>query len=245
MPLPPIDVSVVIPTFDEFGNVEPLVRRLADALRGVRAEIIFVDDSSDGTDAEVRRVAELPEFGGLPITVVHRARADGGLSGAVLVGMRLARAPLCVVMDGDLQHPPELVPRLLDTYRGASGRGGVDIVVASRYVPESSAAGLADVFRGFVSRGTTRLTKALFPDRLAGCSDPMTGFFLVRLAGLDLEALRPRGFKILLEILARQQLRVTEIPFEFATRHAGRSKASLRQGLRFVTQLLVLRFGRG
>ena len=95
-----------------------------------------------------------------------------------------------------------------------------------------------------VSRASTALTKSMFPRKLHGCTDPMTGFFLVDRDALDLDALRPRGFKILLEILARRQLRIGEVPFAFATRYAGESKATFTQGIRFLTQLAMLRFGR-
>ena len=98
--------------------------------------------------------------------------------------------------------------------------------------------------RTAVSRASTVLTKSMFPRKLHGCTDPMTGFFLVDRDAIDLDALRPRGFKILLEILARRQMRIGEIPFAFATRFAGESKATFSQGMRFLTQLAMLRFGR-
>ena len=84
----------------------------------------------------------------------------------------------------------------------------------------------------------------MFPIRLRDVSDPMTGFFLVDRRAVDAATLRPRGFKILLEILARKNLRVAEVPFDFADRHAGESKASMRQGMHFLTQLTALRFGK-
>jgi dolichol-phosphate mannosyltransferase len=72
----------------------------------------------------------------------------------------------------------------------------------------------------------------------------MTGFFAMRRDAVDVSALRPQGFKILLEILARTSLKVVEEPFVFAERRAGVSKATLGQGLRFLSQLAALRFGR-
>ncbi len=122
--------------------------------------------------------------------------------------------------------------------------GDVDVVVASRYCRGGDAAGLSGGARRLVSSGSTTLTRAMFPRRLRNCSDPMTGFFAVRRDALDLADLRPRGFKILLEILARADLRVTEEPFVFGQRLAGESKATLRQGLWFLGQLAGLRFGR-
>src|SRR5690606_34231303 len=177
-------------------NGSELVDRIGGALAGRRAEILFVDDSSDGTAAEVERVAaDAP----LAVRVIHRSQNTGGLGGAVVVGLAEAAADLCIVMDGDLQHPPELLPELLDRH----ARGDADVVAASRYVGGGDSQGLGTALRFGVSRAATWLTKAMFPRRLARSTDPMTGFFLVDRRRVDLQALRPQGFKILLEILAR------------------------------------------
>ncbi len=95
-----------------------------------------------------------------------------------------------------------------------------------------------------VSKSSTAVTRAMFLIRLRDVTDPMTGFFLIDRRSVDQALLRPRGFKILLEILARRPMRVAEVPFDFADRHAGESKASVRQGLHFLTQLTALRFGK-
>jgi dolichol-phosphate mannosyltransferase len=231
------DLTVVVPTRNEAPSIPTLIERIARAVDGIDAEILFVDDSDDGTDDVIRTLAGAAP---LPIRLIHRTDGAGGLSGAVVEGLRAAHADLCVVMDGDLQHPPETIADLMRAYR----RGDVDIVVASRYAQGGQADGLADVVRSAVSRVTTALTRAMFPLRLRECTDPMTGFFLLDRTRVDLTALRPRGFKILLEILARTPLRLREVPFEFAERHDGSSKASMRQGLHFVTQLATLRFGK-
>ncbi|QOC26621.1 MULTISPECIES: glycosyltransferase [Microbacterium] len=232
-----MDLSVIVPTFNEGENVAELVRRIGAALGDVDFEIVFVDDSTDDTPATIAAVARATDF---PVRVIHRDAPEGGLSGAVLEGFRSAQARWCLVMDGDLQHPPEDIPRMLDR----AALGDVDIVVASRYVAGGTAGGLAGATRTAVSRTSTLLTKAMFPRKLHGCTDPMTGFFLVDRDTVDLDDLRPRGFKILLEILARRQMRIGEIPFAFATRFAGESKATFSQGMRFLTQLAMLRFGR-
>lgn len=231
------EVSVVVPTFREAPNVAELVRRVAHATRGLDVEIVFVDDSDDETPDVVREVAATAP---VPVRLLHREQPTGGLGGAVVEGLRAATAPLCIVMDGDLQHPPELVPTLVERARET----GDDVVVASRYVGDGSSAGLANLARRAVSSTSTAVTRAMFPVRLRDCSDPMTGYFLVRRDALDLGTLHPRGFKILLEILARQRLRVSEVPFVFGSRYAGESKATLRQGMHFLGQLAALRFGR-
>ena len=232
-----MDLTVIVPTFNEGPNVAELVRRVGAALDGRDAEILFVDDSTDDTPDIIRVVAGTAS---LPVRLIHRDDPVAGLGGAVLEGLRAAEARWCLVMDGDLQHPPEDIPRMLDR----ATAGDVDIVVASRYVAGGTAGGLANATRTAVSRASTALTKSMFPRKLHGTTDPMTGFFLVDRDALDLDALRPRGFKILLEILARRQLRIGEVPFAFATRYAGESKATFTQGIRFLTQLAMLRFGR-
>ncbi|WP_299815966.1 glycosyltransferase [Tardiphaga sp.] len=228
-----------MPTFNESGNVSELVRRVVAATSGMTAEIIFVDDSTDDTPSIVESTAASVTFS---VRLIHRDHPTGGLGGAVVAGFRAALFPWVLVMDGDLQHPPELIPVLADEAR----KSGIDIVVASRYRRGGGAHGLSGPLRRAVSTLSTLLTRAMFPSRLRDCTDPMTGYFLVRRAAVDLDALRPHGFKILLEILARGRppLRVAEVPFAFGTRLSGHSKASLRQGFRFVRQLIDLRFGR-
>jgi dolichol-phosphate mannosyltransferase len=235
-------VSVIVPTFNESPNVAELVARVCAALGGShrgtgRVEIIFVDDSTDDTPSAIQRAAATAT---VPVRLIHREVPEGRLGGAVVAGIRAATGTWCVVMDGDLQHPPEMISVLVQ--RGESS--GADVVVASRYCGDGSADGLSGGLRRLVSSGSTLLTKSMFPRRLRDCTDPMTGFFAIRRASVDLTDLRPRGFKILLELLARQPLRVVEEPFVFAERHAGESKAGMAEGLRFLVQLASLRFGR-
>ncbi|MFB8387044.1 glycosyltransferase [Microbacterium sp. NPDC055910] len=232
-----MELSIVVPTYNEAPNVAELVRRIAAATAGIACEIIVVDDSTDATPDVVREVSASST---IPVRLLHRERAVGGLGGAVLEGFAAAMSDLCLVMDADLQHPPEKIPEMLARFR----EGDVDVVVASRYAGGGTANGLADRTRVFVSKLSTAVTKSMFPVRLKDVTDPMTGFFLVDRRSLDLDGLKPRGFKILLEMLARKTLRVAEVPFDFADRHAGESKASLRQGVHFMTQLTALRFGK-
>jgi dolichol-phosphate mannosyltransferase len=232
-----VTLTIVIPTRNEGENVSELVRRIGDALVDVDAEVVFVDDSTDDTADVIRSSARSAS---LLVQVIHRADPVGGLSGAVVEGLRASREPWCLIMDGDLQHPPELIPSLLATALDS----GVDVVVATRYRGLGAADGLHGILRKSVSLLATALTRSMFPLRLRDCSDPMTGFFLVRREALDLNKLRPRGFKILLEILVRQRLSIAEEPFTFGDRGGGASKASASQGAMFLAQLASLRFGR-
>jgi len=233
---PPAAVCVLVPTRNEAGNVAPLLARLGPVLARMNGEVLFVDDSDDQTPAAVAAAAT---NSAVPVRLLHRAADErvGGLGGAVQAGLATSTATWTVVMDGDLQHPPEQVPDLI-----AAAERGADVVVATRYDGSGSAAGLSSRFRGLVSHGATGVARLLFPRALAGVSDPMSGFFAVRTAAVDPGELRPRGFKILLELLVRNPgLRVAEVPFTFAERHDGESKACGREGIRYLRQLAGLR----
>ncbi|HEX8093223.1 glycosyltransferase, partial [Jatrophihabitans sp.] len=226
-----------MPTRNEEGSIHPLLTSLAESLDGIPAEVLFVDDSGDGTPEMIRHAAREC---GLAVRLLHRPAGNrhGGLGGAVVAGLKHARGTWAVVMDGDMQHPPELAGRLVQI--GQSRH--LDLVAGTRYTGSGASDGLAGGYRRAVSGLATRLTKAVFPRRLSRLSDPMSGFFAVRLAALDLDRLDPIGFKILLELMIRQpRLQVAEVPFVFGTRVAGESKASVREGLRFVRHLLRLR----
>ncbi|SCX47149.1 dolichol-phosphate mannosyltransferase [Klenkia marina] len=230
-----MQVSVVVPTYNESATVVELLRRVDAAVGGPRTEVVVVDDSTDGTADLAREVGSTLRS---DVVVIHRDQPTGGLSGAVVAGLRAARGAQCAVMDADLQHPPEDLPRLLAALDDA------DVAVASRYTAGGGADGLSSWLRHGVSRVTTLVTRAMFPTRLRACTDPMTGFFALDRSRVDLAELRPKGFKILLEILVRRRRSVAEVPFTFGPRRAGTSKASLRQGLWFLWQLVDLRFGR-
>lgn len=116
-------------------------------------------------------------------------------------------------------------------------------MIASRYCADGAAEGFSSL-RARISRGSTSVAHLLFPRRLNGVSDPMSGFFLVRAAAIDPAGLHPAGFKILLEIMVRSpRLRVAEVPFHFGERLAGESKANVIEGARYVRQLIASRSG--
>jgi dolichol-phosphate mannosyltransferase len=233
-------ISMVVPTRNESGNISELVRRLDQAMDGCPIEIIFVDDSSDDTPTVIDEIAARSA---IPILLRHRLPEDrtGGLGGAVSLGISVARAPWVCVMDGDLQHPPELVA---DLFRQAITTES-DVVIASRYCEQGDVGDFGQI-RAKVSEGSTKLARLAFSKALDGVTDPMSGFFLIRRSAVDVTTLQPRGFKILLEILCRTpELRKSEVGFHFGERHAGESKATLQEGVRFGRQLLDLRFGPG
>ena len=230
-------VTLIVPTRNEAGNIAPLVAR-SQAVLPCDAEIIFVDDSTDDTPEVIRAVAaEAP----VTVRVIHRAPDErtGGLGGAVVAGMRGASGDVMVVMDGDLQHPPETIPELV----APIAEGDADLVAASRYRGDGDRSGLANGIRVGVSRAATTLAKLAFPRLLRNSTDPMSGFFAVRRSAVTVDDLRPEGFKILLETVARCELDVHEVAFTFADRNAGESKADMAEGFRFARHLVRLRLG--
>lgn len=240
------DLTVIVPTRDEADNVDPLLDRIAAATGRRTIEVLFVDDSEDDTPERIRaRAAAGPGSRNSEprIRLLHRDPGGrvGGLGGAVVAGLREARAAWAVVMDGDLQHPPELALQLPDVGRARD----LDLVVATRHADGGSTDGLDGAGRRAASGGATVLAKAVFPRRLAGLSDPMSGMFAIRRAAVDTDRLVPTGFKILMEIKVRYPgLRMAEVPFSMAARHAGRTKASLAEGIRFARHLARLRLSR-
>lgn len=230
------EVSLVVPTREEAGNIEALLQKVQQAMKGIEAEVVFVDDSRDETP-EV--IGELQSWFALPIRLIHRAREErqNGLGGAVVEGFKVARGSWVCVLDADLQHPPEMIPRLL----WEAKRSGAEIVLGSRLAAggDASSLGWKRLLISRVFAWTTRLT---FPQRLQRVRDPLTGFFLMRKAALKAEELKPDGFKILLEILvSHPDLKVSEIPIQFGYRNAGESKASVRETIKFLRGLGRLR----
>lgn len=232
---------VIIPVMDEAGNIGPLVREIA-AL-GCELEVHFVDDSQslDTVDA-IRDAARASSSPRLTVTYLHRTGSDrsGGIIGAVKAGMVRAKArghARVVVMDGDGQHPPALIPQLV---RRLATR---DIVVSSRYMPGGDNEGLNGSLRVFASLLATRVAKALFPRELKGLSDPMTGFFAADVGKIDIGAIEASGFKVLLEImLTNPGLTRSEVPVVFRKRLAGKSKATVSVAGHYLSQLVRRRF---
>jgi dolichol-phosphate mannosyltransferase len=212
-----VDLTVVVPCYNERPNVAPLVAALDAALGGIAWEVIFVDDDSpDGTAAEARRLGGLDKR----VRCIRRI-GRRGLSSAVVEGALASSALFVAVMDGDLQHDETRLPVMLEAVRS----GQYDLAVASRHVAGGDSAGLASRWRHMLSDAGATLAQRFLPVKL---SDPMSGFFMLP-RGL-FEQLAPRltaqGFKILLDLVltAEAPLRVIEVPAEFRKRLAGESK---------------------
>lgn len=233
----PCFVSVIVPTRNEVGNVRELTRRLVTTMAplGLRWELLFVDDSDDETPAHIDLLTQETSV----VRLVHRPPGErqGGLAGAVVEGFAAAGGGTIVVMDGDLQHPPESVPSLLSPVLN----GACSIAVGSRFVEFAHADGLAGPYRRFVSQGSRLVVRSLFP-AIWNTSDPMSGFFALSRAVVADAVLAPEGFKILLEVLIRGHWdEVAEIPIEFGPRHYGASKAGWHEGVQLLHQIVRLR----
>lgn len=211
-------ISLVVPTYKECGNINALVERAGNALASTKEpfELIIVDDNSpDGTADAVRALQSSRPWLRLLVRTEER-----GLSTAVMAGWNIAQGDVFGCMDADLQHPPEVISKLVDTLETTHA----DIVVASRHV---RGGGVSDwsLPRRFVSWTATLLATMILPETLGEVRDPMSGFFLVRRDVIRRAVLKPRGYKILLEVLAKgNYARVKEVPFIFEERVEGGSK---------------------
>jgi dolichol-phosphate mannosyltransferase len=211
--------SVIVPTYNEAKTLPLLVPRVRAALPD--AEIVVVDDGSGDGTADVAR--------GLGARVVER-KDERGLSTAVLRGLSEASCDVCVVMDADLSHPPEAIPALVKAVED-----GAEVAVGSRYVPGG------DIDRWTLLRRLTSKAGTALARPLTAVRDPLAGFFCLRKGALKGVELKPRGFKILLEILARTRARRTvEVPIVFADRAAGESKFGPRERREYARQLWSL-----
>ena len=224
-----IELTLIIPTRNERENMPLLLPRIKEALGDLSYEVLIVDDSDDGT---LEAAVSSAEASGLTLRGIHRepGSREGLLSGAVVAGIADSRGRYICVLDADLQHPPELIHAML----ACAQEEGADVVIASRYLKGGSDEGLSSGLRRFVSVLAKYFAKTLFFPRLATVSDPLSGYFIVRRSTLEGVPLKPRGFKILLEILVRSDARrVRELPMRFAQRAEGDSKATLKQGMDF------------
>ncbi|WP_394821066.1 glycosyltransferase family 2 protein [Pendulispora albinea] len=209
-----MDLSIIVPCFDEQENIGALAERVGAVLRDLplaRVELVLVDDGSrDGTWSEIERVRGAHPF-------VTAARHDGnrGLAAAWRTGLDRARGRLVCILDADLQYRPEDLPRLYE----ALGASGCDIVQGWR----SRAARKIDS-RFVISRGLNTLLNTLFGMHL---EDNKSGFILCRREVLeDLLAYRGhyRYWQIFLLVAAHAKgYRVHEVETRFEERRAGRS----------------------
>ena len=224
------DLAIVLPTFNESRNVAPIFDRLDSALQSIRYEVIFVDDDSpDGTADVVRGLAVQHDN----LRVLQRI-GRRGLASACIEGILGAAAPVVAVMDADMQHDESILPEMLRRMREEN----LDLVVGSRNIAGGS--------MGEFTKSRVKLSQLGRRLSLMGAehelSDPMSGFFMVRVTTFEQFAHRLSGigFKILLDIVlsAGPGLRIGEVPYRFRLREHGESKLDLLVGLEYF-ELLV------
>lgn len=226
----PLELAVIIPTFNEAANVEPLLRRLDAALKGIQFEAIFVDDDSPDGTADLARSASLRDP---RVRIIERVGRKG-LASACLEGMMATAAPFVAVIDGDQQHDETILPQMLTQARS----GQLDLVVGTRNALGGSM-GEFSKSRVFLSKLGARLSRWI---ARADLSDPMSGFFLLDRRWLNevIHLTSAVGFKVLLDLVASSPRppRIAEVPYTFRNRQFGESKLDILVGLEYF-QLLV------
>ena len=222
-------VSIIIPTYNERDNVAPLIKRIDRALSNYSYEIVFIDDnSSDGTAKFVTSLSSK-----YPVKVVSR-QDKRGLASAVVDGLRHVAGQVIVVMDADLQHPPELIPELLRRIED-----GADMAIASRYAKGGGCHGWG-LTRRIISKVALVFAHLLLPSTRQ-IRDPLAGFFTFRRQVVARARLRPIGYKILLEILVEGEFQdVAEVPYSFNIRSGGKSKLNARQQIDYLKHVYSL-----
>ena len=224
------ELAVVIPTYNEFQNVQPVVDAVFSALQGIAFELIFVDD--DSPDGTARRVLELSRTNPR-VRLVHRINRRG-LSSAVVEGMMASNAPYLAVMDGDLQHDATVLPDMLRRLQADDA----DLVIGTRH-REGGSMGESSWARLVLSQLGRRLSALVCH---ADVSDPMSGFFALRRDYLDevVRNLSCVGFKILVDLLtsSRRPVRFEEVGYIFRNRLYGQSKLDLVVGFEYLELLL-------
>jgi dolichol-phosphate mannosyltransferase len=230
-----IDVSLVLPSYNEGKNIAAVIEQLIpvlDSVANLKYEIIVVDDDSPDRTWEIA-LGLTDKF---PQLRVIRRQGERGLSTAVIRGWQIAQGRILAVMDADLQHPPEVVADLSKEM----GRGA-DLGIASRHV---EGGGVSDwsLARRIISRGAQMIGFMLLPEVIGRISDPMSGFFMIRRTAIENRELSPLGYKILVEVLGRGKVGwIAEVPYTFRERVEGSSKLTNRIYLEYFQHLFRLR----
>jgi dolichol-phosphate mannosyltransferase len=231
-----LDLSLVLPTYNESAHIDAIVEQLIAVLDGISAlryEIIIVDD--DSPDRTWQKALQLSYK--FPQVRAIRRQGQRDLSTAVLCGWQIARGEVFAVMDADLQHPPETIPALWRAMKR-----GADLAVASRNI---EGGGVSDwtLPRRIVSRCAQLLGLVVLPEVTGKVSDPLSGYFMVRRSSLEGRELHPLGYKILVEVLARGEVeKISEVPYVFREtpqRGSKHSPAVLAQYLKHLSRIRI------
>lgn len=223
-------LSIVIPTYNEKENVQPLAQGIEKAVgQKTDYEILFVDDSTDNTPEVLEELSK----SNVHVRYIHRSEKSG-LASAVVLGFEKAKGDIIAVMDADLQHPPSLLAEMLEAVKA-----GADVVLPSRYIKGGANEGLSFI-RTLASKGAKYAARLLLPS-MKHISDPMSGFFMFRSQVIEDTILNPIGWKILMEVLVMGTYQqVVEIPYGFEKRNAGESKLSFRVTVEYLLHIFSL-----
>jgi dolichol-phosphate mannosyltransferase len=223
-------LSIIIPVYNEAGNIDLLLERIEKTLIGIVYEVIFVDDSTDETPKMIMRAAEERS---VKIRLEHRENKKG-LATAVVRGFEIASGDIFAVMDADLQHPPEI---LLPMY--CAMINDADVCIPSRFISGGGDGGL-NYWRKLVSFIARFLGKITIYN-LRHISDITSGIFMIKRSILNKEALNPIGWKICVEIMAVSVFsKIIQIPYVFNQRNDGESKLSFFVSIQYIKQLFNL-----
>jgi len=212
-------ISIILPTYNESQNILSILKSIHENIpKGLHTETIVVDDNSpDGTGAIVDDyIQNFKKIAENTIDIIHR-KAKNGLSSAILNGIQNAKADTIVVMDSDFSHPPQIIPKMIETFKQYQ----CDLVVASRYITGGNIEGWTTK-RKIMSKIATIIAKKGLGVKI---KDPMSGFFAFKkniIKELNFDAL---GYKFLLEVLVKTKgVNIKEIPYTFENRKLGSSK---------------------
>lgn len=216
-------ISIILPTYNERQNVEPIINELLGITGEYRLEIIVVDDDSpDGTAEKVRELAHIRSG----VRLVRRV-GRAGLASAIKEGLLDATGDIAVCMDCDGQHEPATVrdgiQALIEEQK--------QLIIGSRFHKKASINGLSSQRRKG-SNYANQIARFSLHKNYAHLTDYMSGFFVMRLDSVTLPAIRGvevNGFKFLYELLAisRGRIQADEIPLNFQSRTSGESKLDL------------------
>lgn len=220
-------ISIIIPTYNESENIGNMIDVLQDVLtkESINFELVIVDDDSpDGTADIAKQRQDI--YHNLKVVV---RTTNKGLSQAVAEGFNHCGFDIIAVIDCDFSHPPDLIPVFLNKIEG-----GCDIVFGTRYAGSGEIQGWG-LKRKIISRGATFLANLL----IGGSTDPVSGFFMMKRSVIKESILRPRGYKIGLEILGKGKwAKYCEVPYVFKNREIGQSKLGMKEIFDYVLQLL-------
>jgi dolichol-phosphate mannosyltransferase len=224
-------VSIVIPTYKEKDNIPELFDRIFKVLNNnkIDGEIIVVDDNSqDGTNEIVNKYMKSK-----PVKLLLR-KEKRGYTSACIDGFKIATGEVILLMNADLQHPPEKIPDLINAIKK-----GADIAIGSRYVKDGSLGELS-IGRKIVSKGASALTNIIL-NEIKDIKDKESGFFAFKREVIKDIELKPIGFRILLEILVLGNYnKADEIGFEFGKYSAGENKLGIGIGYSYISHLIRL-----